>query len=206
MKKNVLRRVLVVAMMAVVMSLALVGCTPNRPDKFMAAYAVSQEQGYKIGEGIATIEFKYDGENMYLNIAGIETYYIKNGESMDIYSKTALTGWKHEEITDATKIDSALEGFNTAKENALAHFVVYAENNEVDVKATDEKLEGLFIEEDGKWYTAADGVAVKDFGYFDIDGSDMKIMVGSDDSAVCMSTFSLKVDIEVPAEAKEAKK
>ena len=206
MKKNVLAKVFALVMMVVVMSIALVGCTPNRPDKFMAAFAVSEEQGFKIGEGALSIEVKFDGENVYVSMMGVETYIMKSGDTVEIYAKELLTGWTYIKAENASEYEEMLKDINEIKKEALNEFIAYTKDNEVDVKATDEKLAKMFAEEDGVWYTAVNGVAQKELGFFEIDGTDMKVMVGEGESALCMGTFSLKVDIKVPDAALEAKK
>lgn len=208
MKKKILisiSTVLVIALCAVM----LVACVPNRPDKFMAAFAFSEKwtiemKGELLGsEGVTTITC--DGKNFSSvtksgDLIKLQTYVMEVDGKMVVYLYTAVTGWSDPIETGA---DNSIEEITQFKTSMLNSMLESEDYKNLDKKAIEDKLGELFIKEDGKWYIKNAEGEKDPGGYYVIKSGKMSVFAKTNDGDKEVASFSLSGKVKLPSEAKK---
>lgn len=206
--KKQLKLLVAIMAVAVIGIMCLVGCTPNRPDKFLLKALESDELtlSMKMGDNESTVIYGKDKYAMKMSDGKetTESYLIKNGETYESYTKVGDTDWIYESITAAEfgeeipKLSDALKqipGANLSKEQ---------------LEQLDKTFNDAYVKEDGKWYVKnpLDGKKIDGF-YFEIKGDTLNIVFSMEQLGVKSSmSLSIKLSgkVNLPSEAKAAKK
>lgn len=175
-KKLVL--VVAVILIAVTACALLVGCVPNRPDKFVATWLKSKNKGAVVEMSIPfigkiSVEAGIDGNKMSLKIGEDAQFIFVNKSSKVVMYAGAKTGnemkWTSSEI-EKDKADSN-DNFNQINDIL---------NDNEDVKALVEKLQNAFeenyTENDGWWSANGDVTSYK------VDGNKLLTKIGNAES------------------------
>lgn len=210
MKKKILISISIVLLIAI-SAIMLVACVPNRPDKFMAAFAFSDKWTMEIkseligSEGVTTITC--DGKNFSSvtksgDLITLQTYVMDEDGKMVVYLYNAVTGWADPIETDA---DNSIKEITEIKTEMLNEILESEDYKQLDKKAIEEKLGELFTKDDGKWYVK-DATGEKNLaGYFTIKSGKMTTFVRSISGTEYkeMMTISLSGKVKLPSEAKK---
>lgn len=186
-KKLVL--VVAIALIAITACACLVGCVPNRPDKFIATWLTSDKKGVQIGENVV---FGIYGDKMIAKADdNNQTIFEAKGDKFNVYTCTAGT-WNAVSMTkeEAEKNDSYKEMQSYLKDNEDVQKV--AESLKKDFEENFEK------DKDG-WYNmkTLNLVSAK------VDGGKMAMKLAGVELPF---KLTLNQKITIPSEAKAALK
>ncbi len=196
-KKLVL--VVAVILIAVTACALLVGCVPNRPDRFVGTWLKSNHKGAVVEISGVRNEVGIDGKKMSLYIENFMNFIIEEKSSkVNIYTgmyKPISKEWAWTAVTiEKTEADK-----DNNKQTIDSIF-----NDNADIKKLVEDLQTAFsenfTEKDGWWTANAD---TKDVVGYKVEGNELLTRIGEVQSPL---KLMLNYKITIPAEAKEALK
>ncbi|MDE6967775.1 MAG: hypothetical protein K2P12_03870 [Clostridia bacterium] len=185
-KKLVL--VVAVVLIAITACALLVGCVPNRPDKFMATWVKSNNKAMSVGVGDATLETGIDGNKIIVKTNDEnQTIFEEAKGKLNIY--VCLAGKWTAETVELT--DEKAEDYKKTKEE----FTKTPES----MKAIEEEFDKNFEKKDGKWV----GKGIYSIVSFTIKGNELTMEVAE---MKIPTKMILNYKISIPSEAKAALK
>lgn len=188
-KKLVL--VVAVVLIAITACACLVGCVPNRPDKFAGAWLTSKHKALVI----AGMEFGIDGSKLQAKISdNLLVIFEEKGDNLNMYVKTG-DAWTAKGITvEEAKEDENGKYYEKIKES------LNSDEAKQTAETLQEKFTELYEEKDGWWSLKNDPTGLT--GAMKVDGNDLKVKVGKIET----TTMILNYKISIPSEAKAALK
>ncbi len=201
-KKLVL--VVAVILIAVTACAMLVGCVPNRPDRFVGTWLKSEHKGVVveipwIGKMVEA-EVGIDGGKMSLKITDTINFIIEEKSSKvnvytGVYDGLITKQW----VWTASTVEKTEADKNNNKQTIDS---ILNDNEDVKQLVADlqEAFSENFTEKDGWWTANAD---TKDVVGYKVDGNELLTRVGEVQSPL---KLILNYKITIPAEAKDALK
>lgn len=187
MKKKFMLAVAMIMTVAVT-CLALVGCVPDRPDKFIVAYAKADNIAMTLGEDGAVTAIN-KGKAIYTKVAGVETYVMIGKDKVETFIGSG-ENWAYASMTKEEYEKSEYASIETSFDE---------EKVKEAYKEYTEAFEENFEKDDKGWWTAKKGLGVLKSK---VDGKDCLLNVGD----TTMFKLTMNYKISLPSAAKAARK
>lgn len=193
-KKLVL--VVAIVLIAITACACLVGCVPNRPDKYIGSWISSKHKAAVVDLGIlGKTEFGIDGTKLQAK-AGDKLLVIfeEKGDKLNMYVKTGDT-WTASSIT----VEDAKKDKNGAYYEQIKK-ALNSDDAKESYKTMQEKFTELYEEKDGWWSLKADPTGLTPA--MKVDGKELKMKTALGESTMMILDYK----ITIPSEAKAALK